>query len=93
MQLEQLQHSVLGPVKDFATCREVVTQTRPDLAFMDLRLANGDSGEEVAQWLLAEHNIRCVFMSGNLDDLTQQGGSRRRGKWRSLKDSNPRPAD
>ncbi|MFG6564391.1 response regulator [Sulfitobacter sp. 1A13421] len=72
MQLEQLQHSVLGPVKDFATCREVVTQTRPDLVFMDLRLANGDSGEAVAQWLLAEHNIRCVFMSGNLDDLTQQ---------------------
>ena len=27
MQLEQLQHSVLGPVKDFATCREVVAQT------------------------------------------------------------------
>jgi len=24
MQIEQLQHSVLGPVKDFAGCREVV---------------------------------------------------------------------
>ena len=61
MQLEQLQHSVLGPVKDFAACREVVTQSRPDLAFMDLRLANGESGEDLAQWLLSEYSIRCIF--------------------------------
>ena len=71
MQLEQLQRSVLGPVKDFAACREVVTQSRPDLAFMDLRLANGESGEDLAQWLLSEYSIRCIFMSGNLDEQTQ----------------------
>lgn len=71
VQLEQLHHSVLGPAKDFAACRKVLMHTRPDLAFMDLRLANGDSGEDIARWLLAEHNIRCVFMSGNLDEPTQ----------------------
>ncbi|MEX3314133.1 response regulator [Sulfitobacter sp. PS-8MA] len=71
MQLEQLQHQVVGPAKDFATCRDLVEQHRPDLAFMDLRLAHGDSGETVAHWLLSEHNIRCVFMSANLDEVTQ----------------------
>ena len=48
-----------------------MTQSRPDLAFMDLRLANGESGEDLAQWLLSEYSIRCIFMSGNLDEQTQ----------------------
>jgi len=38
---------------------------------MDLRLANGESGEDLAQWLLSEYSIGCIFMSGNLDEPTQ----------------------
>lgn len=72
MQLEDLGHTVVGIARDFTNCRSIVERIVPDLAFMDLRLANGDSGEDVARWLLEEHNVRCVFMSGNLDLPTRE---------------------
>lgn len=72
MHVEDLQHRVVGVAKDFAECRALLEKAKPDLAFMDLRLANGESGEDVARWLFVEHGVRCVFMSGNLDAATRE---------------------
>ncbi len=40
---------------------------RPDVAVMDLRLADGDCGVTTARKLLQQFGIRCVFLSGNID--------------------------
>ena len=41
---------------------------RPDIAIMDIRLARGDSGLDVARELHTAFGMRCIFLSGNLDD-------------------------
>jgi AmiR/NasT family two-component response regulator len=65
-------HIVVGKAVDLASCKEVAASTRPDLALMDMRLKNADSGEDAARWLRAELGIRCVFVSGNLDEATRE---------------------
>jgi DNA-binding NarL/FixJ family response regulator len=41
---------------------------RPDVALMDIRLARGSSGIEAARLLHAHYALRCIFLSGNLDE-------------------------
>ena len=72
LQLEGLGHTVIGIASDLASCQAILHQVIPDLAFMDLRLANRESGDTVAEWLLTTYGVRCVFMSGNLDASTRQ---------------------
>lgn len=72
MQLEDLKQNVIGIATDLASCQELLEKRIPDLAFMDLRLANGESGEEVAGWLFMKFNVRSVFVSGNLDQKTRE---------------------
>lgn len=72
MQLEELGHDVIAIARDFAAARAAVDRQVPDLAFMDLRLAGGDSGEDVARWLRDDHGVGCIFMSANLDRDTRE---------------------
>jgi CheY-like chemotaxis protein len=39
----------------------------PDVALMDIRLADGGSGIDAAKEIYARHSIRCIFLSANLD--------------------------
>jgi two-component system, response regulator PdtaR len=39
----------------------------PDVALMDIRLADGGSGIDAAKEIYARHGIRCIFLSANLD--------------------------
>ena len=43
----------------------------PDVALMDIRLANGSSGISAAGELLRRHGVRCIFLSANLDNATR----------------------
>ena len=43
---------------------------RPDVALMDVRLAGGSSGIEAAGELL-RLQVRCIFLSANLDEATR----------------------
>ena len=43
----------------------------PDLVLMDIRLAQGSSGIDVAQELYLRHALRCIFLSANLDEATR----------------------
>ena len=41
---------------------------------MDIQLANESSGVDAALAIYAAYKLRCIFLSGNLDDATQPGG-------------------
>lgn len=43
---------------------------RPDIALMDIRLAQGDDGIETAKALRAQFGIRCIFISAHTDPAT-----------------------
>lgn len=70
-QVEDLGHEVIGVVRDVESCKSAAQEKPPDLALMDLRLANGSSGIDASRWLYDVLNVRCIFISGNLDDQTR----------------------
>lgn len=49
-----------------------VALRRPAFAIMDIRLANGESGLDVARQLYQAHAVRCLFVSANIDDAVRQ---------------------
>lgn len=71
-QVEALGHVVTGIAKDLETCKRAAQEAPPDVALMDLRLANGASGIEASRWLYDELGVRCIFISANLDDDTRE---------------------
>jgi CheY-like chemotaxis protein len=68
LQVEACGHKVVGMAVDMATCQSAVAGGVPDVALMDLRLKGGDRGEDVAQWLYDKMGVRCIFVSGNLNE-------------------------
>ena len=68
--LRQAGHEVVGTAVDSDEALTLAKETAPDLVLMDLRLANGSSGVEAAQRLRKETQLRCIFVSANLDDAT-----------------------
>ncbi|MEH6774167.1 MAG: response regulator [Cereibacter changlensis] len=71
-QVEVLGHRVTGVARDVESCKQAAGRERPDLALMDLRLAGGSSGIEASRWLYEVLGIRCIFISGNLDEVTRE---------------------
>jgi DNA-binding NarL/FixJ family response regulator len=57
-------YRVTGTADDLASAIEAVEAQRPDLALVDLRLANATSGFSVAA-KLQELGILCLFTTGN----------------------------
>ena len=56
------------------TARAAISQASlhlPDLILMDIRLAEGSSGIHAAREIHGRHGIRCIFLSGNLDEATR----------------------
>lgn len=72
MQVEALGHRVTGMAQDLASCMAAARARLPDVALMDMRLKGGESGEDLARWLLEELQVRCIFVSGNLDDARRK---------------------
>ena len=68
--LRQAGHEVSGIAMDGDEALAIAKNTAPELVLMDLRLANGSSGEDAAQRLRNEAKLRCIFVSANLDDAT-----------------------
>ena len=71
-QVEDLGHVVTGVAGDVESCKSAAREHAPDLALMDLRLANGSSGIDASRWLYDVLGVRCIFISGNLDDQTRE---------------------
>lgn len=66
--VEEAGHRVAAIAHDGVGALAAVASDRPTIAIMDLRLANGASGIDVARQLYERHSIRCLFVSANIDD-------------------------
>lgn len=66
-------HEVTAIAEDLAGALSAARQTPPDMAFVDIKLANGSNGLEVARELTAM-GIVCVFATGNPPDPLQARG-------------------
>jgi two-component system, response regulator PdtaR len=60
-------HDVVGIADDLPKAVSVARHQRPDMAFIDIKLANNSNGVEVARELKAM-GITCVFATGNPPD-------------------------
>jgi DNA-binding NarL/FixJ family response regulator len=65
-------HTICGTADSASGAIKQAAVYRPDLVLMDIRLANGSSGIDAARELHARHGLRCIFLSANLDELTQR---------------------
>jgi two-component system, response regulator PdtaR len=71
-QVEALGHRVTGVARDVDSCKRAARAEKPDVALMDLRLAGGSSGVDASRWLFEVLGVRCIFISGNLDDAMRE---------------------
>ena len=63
--LEVEQHEIVGIAEDLETATAIADEARPDLALVDLQLARGASGLDVAIEL-RKRDIPIVFATGNV---------------------------
>lgn len=71
--LQSAGHEVTGIAEDLPSALALAGQERPDMAFVDIKLANGSSGLDVARELKAQ-GIPCVFATGNPPSKAQASG-------------------
>ena len=57
-------HEIIGIAEDFPSVMAAIERERPDLALVDVQLAHGDSGLDVAAEL-ARRGIPSIFATGN----------------------------
>ncbi len=69
--VEDAGHTVVAIAASADQAVRAAEKTRPDLAFMDIRLAQGSSGIEAAQILRERWDVPCIFISANLDPATR----------------------
>jgi DNA-binding NarL/FixJ family response regulator len=66
--VEEAGHRVAAIAHDGSSALAAAEQQRPTIAIMDIRLAHGDSGVDVARRLYEAHRIRCLFVSANINE-------------------------
>lgn len=69
MQLEDAGHRVVGTAMTAGDGVALLRETRPDLVLVDLRLADGSSGLEVARAACGLDGVVCVFITANPGQL------------------------
>ncbi|MCR8828222.1 response regulator [Pseudosulfitobacter koreensis] len=71
-QLDELGHEVVGIAATATKAIEMSREFLPDLAIVDLQLADGSRGQDAAMVLRAEMDIRCIIVSGSLHQVTDE---------------------
>jgi two-component system, response regulator PdtaR len=66
-----LGHKICACVASASDAIAQAVALKPDVVIMDLRLAKGSSGVDAARALYERHALRCIFVSGNLDESTR----------------------
>ncbi|HEY0940870.1 MAG TPA: response regulator [Steroidobacter sp.] len=66
--VEEAGHRVSGMAHDGVEALSAAARQRPAFAIMDLRLADGVSGIDVARQLYELYEVRCLFVSANIND-------------------------
>jgi two-component system, response regulator PdtaR len=64
-------HQVCAVARSKADAVAYAATHLPDVALMDIRLANGGSGIDAAREIYARHSIRCILLSANLDEAAR----------------------
>ena len=72
MMLEEAGHSVVGTAMTAAEAIAQIETCRPELVLIDLRLADGSSGLEVAQAIRERDGITAAFMTANARQLSEE---------------------
>jgi two-component system, response regulator PdtaR len=67
----ELGHEVCATAMSAAGAIALATAHNPDVVLMDIRLAQGSSGIDAAREIHARQGLRCIFLSGNLDETTR----------------------
>lgn len=62
--LETMGYEVVGVADNVASAVTEAERTRPNLAFVDIQLAQGDSGLDAAAEL-QKRGVICIFLTGN----------------------------
>ncbi len=70
MLVAEFGHEVVGNVRSAPEAIAQAMALRPDVALMDIRLADG-SGVDVACELHTHQDLRCIFISASLDESTR----------------------
>ena len=71
-----LGHEVCATVASASDALAQAATLNPGVVLMDLRLAKGSSGLDAARELHARHALRCIFVSGNVDERTRTAPDR-----------------
>lgn len=71
-QLEDLGCDVVGTAVTAAQAIETARRTTPDLAFVDLQLADGSRGQDAALVLRTELDVACIMLSGSLLSVNEE---------------------
>jgi two-component system, response regulator PdtaR len=66
-----LGHEVCATVASASDALAQAATLNPGVVLMDLRLAKGSSGLDAARELHARHALRCIFVSGSVDERTR----------------------
>ncbi|MET0427795.1 MAG: response regulator, partial [Microvirga sp.] len=70
MLLEDAGHVIVGTAMTADDGVRLLRDTRPELVFIDLRLADGSSGLDVARAARAFDDVVCVFITANPRQLS-----------------------
>jgi len=65
--IETMGYEVVGIADDVASAVNEAERNRPQLAFVDIQLALGDSGLDAAAEL-QKREVICIFLTGNAPD-------------------------
>ncbi len=68
--LEADGYHVTGIARTVNEALKLAKQTEPDIAVVDIGLANGDLGTDVGRYLRQETSTRVLFSTGNSSDLS-----------------------
>jgi CheY-like chemotaxis protein len=63
--LQDLGHDVVGIASSSKDAIALGQEIKPDLAFVDIHLADGPTGVDVARQLAAQHQVTVLFMTAN----------------------------
>jgi two-component system, response regulator PdtaR len=67
LQLTEAGHKIVGIAADAHEAVELAGGMHPDLALVDIQLAYGTSGIDAAREMLAQHNVRSLFVTSQYD--------------------------
>jgi two-component SAPR family response regulator len=68
--LSEAGHRTLGPVASATEAVDLVKNTSPDLALVDIGLRDGQVGAALARYLLWRWNVHSIFITGNTQRAT-----------------------